>query len=234
VKKPITILVIIGLAVALVVTAAVGALASNSQPASKATAKMGDIAWLDTSNGWTRILTQNIKTPNGKELFIDVSLQCGIYTNTSVKSKNMQKDLAKAVGTISVRVSVVNTATDDLVAWAWPGDDGVVFAMRSQTLWAVLQGQVALDENDDGIVIVAEEEIGLVLDTMDAHSFNFVVPDLPSGDHTVVVWAMLEVDTELGGTALGSAAADAAIGYGSVTIELVRMIQGEDLIEVVE
>ena len=227
------------LAVAVVLTLGVGVVwASNGQPASKATAKVGDIAWLEEEEVWTPILTQNIKTPNMKDLFIDVSLQCGIYTETVVLSKKMEKDLATAVGTISVRVKVVDTATGDLVAYALPpfdGDDGVVFAMRSQTLWAVLQGEVALiTEPELGIIIVAPEEIGLILDTMDAHSFNFIAPDLPQGDHTIVVEARLDTYTELGGTELGFAAADAAIGYGSVTIEQVRMIKGEELIEVVE
>ena len=231
--------ILIALAVVLVVALGAGvALAGNGQPASKATAKVGDIAWLEEEEVWTPILTQNIKTPNMKDLFIDVSLQCGIYTETVVLSKKMEKDLATAVGTISVRVKVVDTATDDLVAYALPpfdGGDGVVFAMRSQTLWAVLQGEVELiTEPELGIIIVAPEEIGLILDTMDAHSFNFVAPDLPQGDHTIVVEARLDTYTELGGTELGFAAADAAIGYGTVTIQQVRMIKGEELIEVVE
>lgn len=229
-KKLIPIVLVVVLAV---IAAAGAAMASNSQPASKATAKMGDIAWLEDEDVWTPILTQNIKKANMKDLFIDVSLQCGIYTETVVKSKGMNKDQANAVGTISVRVSVVNTATGAEV-YAWPGDDGVVFAMRSQTLWAVLQGEVALNETATGIVIVAEEEIGLVLETMDAHSFNFVVPDLPQGVYNIAVEAKLDTYTELGGTELGKADADAAIGYGSVTIEQVRMIKGEQLIEIVE
>jgi len=231
--------ILIVLAAVLVLTLGAGAVwASNGQPASKATAKMGDIAWLEEEDVWTTILTQNIKMPNMKDLFIDASLQCGIYTETVVLSKQMQKDLAKAVGTISVRVKVVDTDTGQLVAYAMPPfdaahwDEGVVFAMRAQTLWAVLQGEVALDE-EGGIEIVAPEEIGLILDTMDAHSFNFVAPDLPTGDLTVVVQARLDTYTELGGTELGSAVADAAIGYGSVTIQQVRMIKSEELIEVV-
>ena len=234
--------ILIALAVVLVVALGAGvALAGNGQPASKATAKMGDIAWLESEGVWTPILEQNIKMPNMKDLFIDVSLQCGIYTETVVLSKKMEKDLAKAVGTISVRVEVVDTDTGDHIAYALPPfdaagwDDGVVFAMRSQTLWAVLQGEVELiTEPELGIIIVAPEEIGLILDTMDAHSFNFIAPDLPQGDHTVVVEARLDTYTELGGTELGFAAADAAIGYGTVTIQQVRMIKGEELIEVVE
>jgi len=234
-------IIAIGLALVLVLTLGAGAvLAGNGQPASKATAKMGDIAWLEDEDVWTTILAQNIKTPNMKDLFIDVSLQCGIYTETVVKSKNMQKDQAKAVGTISVRVKVVDTATEDLVAYALPPfdetnwNDGVVFAMRAQTLWAVLQGEVELITDPLGIIVVAPAEIGLILDTMDAHSFNFVAPDLPQGDHTIVVQAKLDTKKELGGTVEGSADADAAIGYGTVTIQQVRMIKNEELIEIVE
>jgi flagellar basal body-associated protein FliL len=235
VKKLIAISIV--LAVLVVLAVGVGTVAATGQPASKATAKMGDIAWLEAEDVWTTILTQNIKMPNQKDLFIDAALQCGIYTETNVKSSNMAKDQAKAVGTISVRVKAVNKATG-AETYAFPGADGVVYAMRSQTLWAKLQGQVDVvcggDPLDCDIIIVAPEEIGLILDTMDAHSFNFVIPDLTTGEYIVVVQAMLEAYTELGGTEMtgeGSAVADASIGYGTVTIEQVRMIKGEELIE---
>ncbi len=227
----------IALALVLLVTAGMGtvAAAGESQPSSKATAKMGNAAWLENQGVWTPILSQSIKTASQKDLFIDAALQCGIYTETVVRSKDMVRDSSKAVGTISVRVKVLDSS-GKLVAYAMPplpGNeaDGVIYASRAQTLWAVLQGQVDLTTTETGaydIVVVAPEEIGLILDTMDAHAFNFVVGDLPSGVYTVVVEAKLDASTELGGSALGSAVADAAIGLGTVTIESVRMIKGED------
>jgi len=76
------------------------------------------------------------------------------------------------------------------------------------------------------------EEIELILDTMDAHAFNFIAPDLTfSGVHTIEVQAMIETATS---TQEGTASATATIGKGSVTIELVRMIKGEDIELVVD
>jgi hypothetical protein len=221
-KRPI----LIGLIVVLVLTLGAGAVwASSSQPASKATAKVGDISVIDsTEMGWTTILEQDIKAPNGKDLFIDVSLQCGLYTQTHVKSKGGNKDTSSAEGTITVRVLVDGTPAE-------PGE--VVFSRRYQELSATLQGIITsiIPDGNGGYVVDEEtleyEEIELILDTMDAHAFNFVAPDLTfSGVHTIVVQAMIETDTD---TQQGTASATATIGKGSVTIELVRMIKGEDI-----
>ena len=217
-------LIVIGLAVVLALTLGAGAvLATPPQPASKATAKVGDISFVTETDEWTTILTQDIRTPNGKDLFIDVSLQCGLYTQTEVKSKGGAKDTSTADAMITVRVLVDGVA-------AHPGP--VVFSRRYQELSAVLQGQIPLIWDEDlGKYVIAEgaltfEEIELILDTMDAHSFNFIIDDLTSGVHTVEVQAMIDTAAVEGE---GTASASASIGKGSVTVELVRMIKGEDI-----
>jgi len=53
---------------------------------------------------WTTILTQEIKTANMKDLFIDVSLETGLYTDTLVRSKDDVLDESTAVSAIRVRV----------------------------------------------------------------------------------------------------------------------------------
>jgi len=218
-------LILIALAVVLAVALGAGAVwAGSSQPASKATAKVGEIAVIADEDVWTTILTQDIKAPNGKDLFIDVSLQCGLYTQTLVKSKGGNKDTSSAEGTITVQVLVDGAPAE-------PGE--VVFSRRYQELSATLQGIITsiIPDGNGGYVVDEEtleyEEIELILDTMDAHAFNFVAPDLTfSGVHTIVVQAKIETDTS---TQEGTASAMATIGKGSVTIELVRMIKGEDI-----
>lgn len=219
-------LILIALAVVLVVALGAGAVwANSSQPASKATAKVGEIAVINsTTMGWTTILEQDIRAPNGKDLFIDVSLQCGLYTQTDVKSKGGNKDTSNADAMISVRVLVDGTPAE-------PGE--VVFSRRYQELSATLQGIItSIIPDGNGSYVVDEasldyEEIELILDTMDAHAFNFVAPDLTfSGVHTIEVQAMIETLTS---KQEGTASAMATIGKGSVTIELVRMIKGEDI-----
>jgi hypothetical protein len=214
-------LTLIGLAVVLVLALCTGTvIASSSQPASKATAKVGQIAIIEEEGVWTTILEQDIKTPNGKDLFVDVSLECGLYTMTHVKSKGNGKDESTAESLITVQVLVDDNP-------AYPGE--VVFASRTQTLKAWFAGLIE-DTNGNGVLDVndevTEEELELILDTMSANSFNFILDDLESGVHTVKVQAMIETDTS---AQEGSAEATATIGNGSVTIELVRMIKGEDI-----
>jgi hypothetical protein len=220
--------IVIAVAVALVVTLGAGAVWANNtgQPASKATAQVGDIHIIDSAEmDWATILTQDIKTPNQKDLFIDVSLECGLYTMTHVKSKGGQKDESMAEAIITVKVLVDGEE-------AYPGQ--VVFARRAQTLKAWFQGLIegCLTVDEFGNVIIDEEclepeELELILDTMNANSFNFILDDLTAGVHTIEVQAMIETATEV---EEGTAEAWATIGKGSVTIELVRMIKGEDIL----
>ena len=84
------------------------------------------------------------------------------------------------------------------------------------------------DLNGDGAVTfdectLTDEELELILDTMAAHSFNFVLDDLGAGTHDVVVEAMVDTNASW---QLGTASATAAIGKGSLTVEEVRLVKG--------
>ena len=201
-------------------------LASNRALAqsAKATAKVGNVNVLNyVSLGWTTILSNTIKTANQKDLFIDVSLETGLYTQTKVRS-NGNKDTSDATATIKVQVLVDGVP-------AYPGE--VVFDRRAQTLSATLGGILSncTDSNGDGDIdlndcTLAPEEIELILDTMAAHSFNFIMDDLSPGEHLVEVQAMISTSSSSGA---GSASSNATIGNGSVTVEEVRLIKGEDI-----
>jgi hypothetical protein len=204
-----------------------GAAAQSSQPSSKVTAAVSTITILQPAEGetdWTTILSNNLKTPNQKDLFVDVSLECGLYTDTLVKSAGGTKDTAKAEAGVYVQVLV-----DDVPMY--PGE--VVFCRRTQTLTALFGGILnCTDTNGDGVITVDEctltpEELELVLDTMNANSFNFVLDDLGPGVHTVAVQARISTKEEAGA---GMADAKATIGKGSVTVESVRMIKNEDFL----
>ena len=169
----------------------------------------------DTDLDWTlatNILTQTIKTANDKDLFIDASLLSGLYTETNVKSKGSEKDTSAAVAAVLLKVEVDGEA-------AFPG--WIVYNARAQVLSATLQGVL-----EDGEV-VGYEEIGLIIGTLSANSFNFIVADLDAGMHTVDVSALC---VTFAASQRGSATAKAVIGLGSVTIEEVRMVKGEDAI----
>ena len=219
--KRIAILAAIVLVVGVVVTG-VG-VAATSQPSAKATAQVGDIAILDSqAMSWTTILENDIKTPNMKDLFIDVSLECGLYTDTTVKSKLGVEDISMAEAGVTVKVLVDGQP-------AYPGE--VVFCNRMQQLRAKFGGIMSCtDVNGDGVITVDEctwtdEELQLVLRTMNANAFNFILDDLTPGVHTVAVQARIVTTADVPGDTLSWA----TIGKGSVTVEEVRMIKDEDI-----
>ena len=206
---------------------------AQSQPSSKVTAKTANLTLLPSTTGtggWQTLLSNTIKTANQKDLFIGASSEVGLYTDTLVSSKNMVKDTSTADAKVQVRVLLDGTRVIE------PGD--VVFGRRKQTLSATLEGAIAgcltVATNTDGslsIVLdplcVTPEEIELILETMDAASFNFVAVDVPQGVHTVSVQARIDTDTT---AQLGSASASGLVGKGSMTVESVRLIKDPNVV----
>ena len=207
--------------------------AGENLASSKATAQVGAIGVVSgpltsgASEGeWATIMASRLKTSNMKDLFVDVSLETSLFTETNVKSKNGQRDTTTAQGQIEVQVLVDGQP-------AHPGV--VVFDRRVQTLTAVFQGlltdSIVLDPLTGVITIdeatVEPEEVGLLLDTMQAGSFNFIAQDVSSGIHTIEVQARID----LGGEAqAGNLVAKAAVGKGSVTVEEIRLIKDADIV----
>jgi hypothetical protein len=164
-----------------------------------------------------------------KDLVFHVSLECGLYTDTHVKSKGGKEDTTAAEATVKVRVKVFD-ANGNFVMYAGPGgENGIVFARRSQELMAKFGGILTDDSitcNEDGCVIdytkVTEEELQLILNTMSSNAFNFLAPDLSSGIYEIVV------ETEIGSAGLagaGSSNAYATVGLGSLVVDEIRMLK---------
>ena len=207
--------------VALLIVVSGVASAADSQPSAKATAAINKLyaiggvnsnAWV-TGTGWTTIHSQDIKTANDKDLFVDVSMQCGLYTKTKSELK-VGGDTSTAKAQLEVRVLL------DGDVEAEPGI--VIFDKRVQTLTTALYTALSTSAGDpiDNIGYVE-----LILETLQAHAFNFVFADVPSGVHSVEVQARVVTEAD----AL-SASAKAAVGMGSTTIESVRMIKDENII----
>lgn len=205
---------------------------------SKVTARCAGIAVVqeqlatDAGNpdGWSTIFTADIKTSEKKDLFVDVSLECGLTTNTTVISRQLEKALANAEASVMVKVLVDGIE-------AAPGE--VTFAKRMQELTAYFAGDIsdALSIEDGALVIdptlIESEELQLILDTMTANSFNFIAPNVSVGVHMIEVQAKVSYSTRTETTDLteAAAAATAYIGKGSVTVESVGMIKDEDINE---
>jgi hypothetical protein len=205
------------------------ALAADTQPSAKVTAKTSRLTLLPattSTGGWTDVLSNTIKTASQKDLFIGTSFEIGLYTRTLVKSKNMVTDTSVARSAVQIRVLVDGVPVE-------PG--AVVFGRRNQTLSATLEGQIAnaltVDPTTGAIVIdetlVVAEQIELILATMDAAAFNFVGINVPQGVHTIKVQARIRT----GGSAEdGEYESKALVGKGSMTVESVRLIKDDNVI----
>lgn len=186
------------------------------------------IPWTADPLGWTNLLNGKIHTSQQKDLIVGVSLQTGLYTQTSIKGKTgiydpvVTWDTSTAESGVKVRVLIDGKVAEPGSVW---------YDRRLQKLSGLL-GQVMFacsDKNLDGTIGVEEcnytpEEIDLVLKTLGAHHFNFVLTDVGAGDHTIVVQvkAALREETTVDG---GTAEARAMVGKGSLTVEEVRLVK---------
>jgi hypothetical protein len=204
---------------------------------------------------WYPIFKNSIHTSNDKELIADVSFEVGVTTDTTVWSKRLQRATANAMAKVEMMVVMNPGYSTDPVSGreVWNGTTGeialpgeVTFAMRDQTLVARLAGELPLvyDEetglwyvkNGFNLSEIEEEMIRLTLNTLTAHSFNFLLPNCPTGTHDIVVFARLTYTDFDDGTTLTDDGLDpevtygfshAYLGKGSVTIEEVRMVKSQ-------
>ena len=158
-----------------------------------------------------------IHTSQQKTLGIDVSLECGLLTNTKVKSKGGNLETATATAGV-----VVDVWVDGVIAR--PGE--VIFCYRSQELSAKFQGLLYDCLDAEGHLrltdeCLTEEEVGLVLDTVSANSFNFVM-NVDQGAHFVEVKSHINTSAV---SSNGTALATGIIGKGSAVITEVREIK---------
>jgi len=176
-----------------------------------------------STGGWTEVLRASLRTSEQKDLIIGVSLETGLFTETTVRSKNGTQDTSWAEANVEVAVWIGNRQAE-------PGN--VTFDKRRQTLMAKLGGVLnCSDLNGDGTIgfnecSLTDEEIQLILDTKAAHAFNFALDNLGSGTHTVRVLARIRTDK---GADTGTSSATGLVGKGSVTVEEVRLVKDIDI-----
>lgn len=193
--------------------------------------------------GWNPVMTTFIKTPNGKELAFDVGLQCALITFTQAKAKGgggSGNDKAAAEGRISVRVAITPVDRDGNdtgdTSYALPnndgnnplgtdaaadGPDGVTYCFRNQELEVSFDNLVC-EEGED-----CEIAVSLLLETLNAHAFNFVAPNVTPGIKRIDIEARATAAAAIFGGD-GNAKGEAFIGMGSTLIETVRAVQAFD------
>jgi len=238
----------------LVLLAAIGVVSASatmfgaSLPASKATAQVSTVTVCANSNSalaknpctntngsglWLDVMSTQIKTSNVADLFAGVSLVTGVYTSTTVKGNATgATSTAVAEGAVKVRV-LLDTSSANCQA-ACTGfstlpdlNHGVTFDQRIQSLSAnlgyIFTAQCAASPTT---CTLTPEEITLVLDTSSAHSFNFILPNVGTGIHTLTVQAQISTDnTSIFSTTNGGvSASNALFGLGSLTVDSVRLV----------
>ena len=222
---------------------------NNGGPSSKVTAMVGGINLLSASadgaqgaSPWVTVMSNTLKTSSQKDLFVDVSLEVGLYTNTFVADDSTNDDGGNGNGNGGGNKKSTSTASAAIKVKvlidgeeAMPGE--VVFGSRIQTLEATFQGFIAdclfLNPDTGNIELdedcVEPESIRLILDTMHAASFNFLIVDPGVGTHTIEVLCQSVITTAVDGNDDNTAEASALVGKGSVTVTEVRLAQGEDI-----
>ena len=211
--------------------------AQTSLPSSKAALKMGNIAVMDarlgagsTKSGWQTMMSTVMKTSQQKDLVMTASMEVGLYTRTLVRSKLGTPDTSSASAGVEVRVVVDEGTPNQRIAE--PGD--VIFGRRTQELTATFQGLIdgclSVDAATGAVILnptcVTPETLQLVLDTMNASTFVFALPDMGSGVHTVKMQARMTLNTTV---QTGDVEARATIGKGSLAVEEVRLVKGADI-----
>jgi hypothetical protein len=235
--KPKSIAIIVG-------TTLVSAVATLAfaEPAAKTAISMGksNIGVTNNVMPYTKVYSATLKTANQSELLVGLSLECQLFTQTQVKGKKGDTTQATAHAGVKAKVKVDGQEI-------YP--PYVHFCDREQTLTATLGGvleectfDVAVDDNGEGTATFdknsctfSDEMIDLAMKTASANHFNFISPNVGSGMHTIEVY--VAIDHSASGEVIediserdgfGSASAWAAVGYGSLVVDEVRLVHGDD------
>lgn len=213
----------------------------------------------DASNNgaWFTVMSAGVKTSSTTDLFVSPSLVTGLYTNTQVKghTNTATSETATAAGSVAVRVlldcsncSAVDQPQTGDVTYAQagqpdPNGTGIVYDARIQQLTGTLGEAITSGCLDlsAGTNTCGPEILDLILSTTSAHTFNFIMINVGSGNHTITVQARLNTgsvcynpdgsgttcsSTNIVNTSLASEVSAALYGLGSVTVIPVHLAPG--------
>ena len=208
----------------------------------------GNLVTDDT--GWNTVLQSFMKTPNGKEVGMAVYLQCGLinFTNAVAKGKKSGSGSAASSGRIVVRVGVTPVDNDGNEVgdthYAYPQNDGsnplafndnnpgndpdgVTFCSRFQQLDISFDNLVCDDLDPNTTDDECEISVALLLETLSAHAYYFISPNVSSGTKKITVEARALADANVFGGD-GAARGEAFIGLGTMHAETVRAVKAWD------
>ncbi len=207
-------LVAIALAVALVATLGAGIVfatsnSSNGIPSAKTAVGGNDTDYTPVSDQWVNVpgLTDIlIKTSNSSDLIVSLTAEADLITDVQLKGTGSSTSWAG----IKVRALV----DDNTAAPAFPGNVTLNYRLvtLSGTLWE--------PANSTYFTGLPEQYIDIYEETRSANGFNFIVPDVGVGVHTVTIQAY--VDTGSNGIP-AKYSAGAIIGKRTCVIEVDRL-----------
>ncbi len=149
------------------------------------------------------VLATTIKTSSPQDLIFSVTLECALWTSV----QTVGNDVSESTSRVEVTVLFDGVA----VPVSGAGDDGkVVFCDRVHRQTTTLFD----DEN---------ATIENYLATRSANAFNWLLPDVGHGLHTVQVVA------DLTGEATDNAVTQAAVGHRTLIVEPTHLAQGFSL-----
>ncbi len=187
------------------------------------------------SGGGPSVLFGNIKVPNAnnKNVLVMASLETSILTDTKVASMNGQTSTATASGSVVVTPKVYLCPSDDCSGTSGALVDiqtlggsvtpsVVTFNQRLQTLTANLLGLNCTADPTTGVVTCTDPEtIELLLSTMSANGFNFLVQTPGQGVYQVQLGIALSTSASADSILAGSQA-KVGVGAGSLVEMIVQ------------
>lgn len=191
---------------------------------SKAVAAFNDWGLSAVSATGSELMSLQIKTANYSDLMIDVAAQCNLTTRTKGKTATdadgIVADTASATAGLGIKIELDGEPAQVIIP-----SNAVTFCKRSQTLTVELGQALANCSIVDGSLTgenctLDDQSVELILDTLSTHSFNYTIPDVGPGWHTIKVIGVLTDETEV-----GDATANAVFGVVSTAVEEVRFVK---------
>jgi hypothetical protein len=195
------------LATLLLIALALPAMAQQGMPSAKAAMDVASLKVIsENANRWIDLAGTAIKMPNKKDLFMEVSLQCGMFKDTQT---------ATPIDDAGVQVRVLVNGVEAQAR-------RIVYCRKTQALspFAGLQSCT----NSSGEMFfsscsMSASERASVLRSVVGNSFGFVLVNLTPGVYNIKVQARIDR-----GTSPESGPIRAVFGKGPTTVEDVRMI----------
>jgi hypothetical protein len=188
-------------AIALLAVPLVAAALSDGSNAANKTAATGSTVEILSPIATTSVLATTIKTSAPQDLIFSVTLECALWTTV----QTVGNDVSEAQAKVTIQVLFDGTP----VAVSGAADDGsVVFCDR-------LHQQTTTGFDDENATIKN------YLATREANGFNWILPDVGAGVHTVDVQATFETRT-VGDDAF----AQAGVGHRTLIVEPTHLAQG--------